>query len=348
MTPARPAAVMSNAIPANTPISVAVSRGAASDAAAHVVERSELIDRLVGIDGVNGVAHLLHERRRIVRCARQEHHRQLRRLGKRAVQHLRRLGRQGALDVADDADDPQPGPAVVDRDPGADGIGLGKELSRHRVADGGDRLAIGDVAVVDQPPAQQRNADSLKVARARRLHFGTRQPRRFNFRLAFNAHAREKSSTVVQRERAGAAGRADTAKIAKTLDELGRELRPERRRRVLAEVEGDAHADDVVGLDAGVDRLQPHHASQHQAGTDEKDEGHSNLRHYQGAAERAPSRGYGAATLLNRGRQADSARERRDRTDEHPRQHGNADGKQQNRTVERDLLRSRRELAREA
>ena len=35
------------------------------------------------------------------------------------------------------------------RDPGTYGIGLGKELARHRIADDDDRFPIGDVAVVE-------------------------------------------------------------------------------------------------------------------------------------------------------------------------------------------------------
>ena len=166
MTPARPAAVMSSAMPANTPMSVAVRRGADERRRTHLVERPELIDRLLRIDRVHGAAHLLDERCRIAGRPRQEHDRQQRRLRQRTIERLRRLRRQRAPHVADDADDPQPGSPVVGRDPRAHGIGLREELPGHRIADDRDRLAVGDVAVVEESSSQQRNADGLKIARA--------------------------------------------------------------------------------------------------------------------------------------------------------------------------------------
>ena len=130
---------------------------------------------------------------------------------------------------------------------------LREELSRHRIADDRHDLAIGDVALVEEPSAQQRNPDGLEVARRRRLHLRPRQTRGLDLWLTFDAHAGEKPAAVVQRKRPRAPRRPYAGQRLQPIAKLGQELRPLRWRRVLAEVQRDAHAEHAVGPNAGID-----------------------------------------------------------------------------------------------
>ena len=230
-----------------------------------------------------------------------------------------------------------------------DGVGLRKELAGHRVADDHDRLAVGDVAVVEQSSLDERNADGLEIARARRLHFGSGQPRRLHLRLTLNANAREKATAVVHRKRPGAAGRTDAgqalpaARSARSRTARGAPgvvyFVKFRATRMLSTLS--------VRMPASTDCSRMTLRSI-KPGADQEHERHRDLRHDERAAERASSGRYRPPAFLNRGRQADRGRAAREwRRRASPVAVAIANGEQQDRSVQRDLLRARRELARQ-
>ena len=197
-------------------------------------------------------------------------------LRERQVGHRQRLFPQRAvLAVANHADNLSPGPVrAIDADPAADRIGV-RELHRRggRVEDD-DRRPGFHVGVPEVAALHERDAERLEELRSD--HVRVDEPRVVGGRppaLALRALVRRAPPFDVEAEHAGAAaehrhpgdGRGlDAGEPAHALDRLPIELTP-LRAGVAQEIDAERRRDQLVDVDAGIDRACRLQAAHEQA-----------------------------------------------------------------------------------
>ena len=194
----------------------------------------------------------------------------------------------GELDVADDAGDLDgpPGLAVVDPQAGPDGARAGEVAPRERVADQHDGHGVGRVVNGDVAAVEERNPERPEVARSDGAVVGERRLLPVLVRPAFDQERDVRSPLRERIERRG--GNVGDARQAREprgdlLGESGDRLRV----GVAALRQRELHAQEVVGLEAGVGRLEPLQGAEQQARPDEE---HERQTHFRGDEDGARPR----------------------------------------------------------
>ena len=320
-------------------------------AGAGLGQRPEVLHRLLRVDGVDGGPHLRAQVQSVRARPHQHAGGRARPLQERSVELIRRLAVEPVVThVADDADDGEPGLAVVQRDPlfertpALPPVALGQ-----RPADDSDRDGLRVVEPRERPAGQQRHADRREVVRAddARFELGTQigvlvGPPLDGEPLLLAHLARH-------REAVGDRCRGQSGPVPQPLQHVGEKLAAALRRRVLRPVGKDLRGQHVLGIEPGIDLLQPVEAGQEQPAGDQQHEGGGHLRGGQQAAHAAPGRRVGGlrSRLLQRHRHVASSRQGRRAAEHDPGQQRQAERERQHPTVDRHLRGAGREERRE-
>ena len=190
--------------------------------------------------------------------------------------------------------------AVFDRDLLAERVASAQEAVDEDLVQDDDAGTPGAVGLGEDAPAPHRDAHRVEVARADAavLGGGTLRRRRGGFAPQHGETAA--GIFAAERKVVRDPDAADPGERFDARHELLEEPGP-RLGRVVRAGKRDIHHERSLAQETGVDALQRREAARRQAGADEQDQRHRNLRHHQGAlADGAGARAVPAGALQRR------------------------------------------------
>ena len=190
---------------------------------------------------------------------------------------LRFLVQRAFADVADDADDfvrPAPIPENFDLLP--DRVHVREILFRHRLVDQ-QHARFLHVAFVEQPAFQQRDAHRLEIGRRDHAHLHSRFLPGCGCGLPDDLESISRGETG-ERQITDRADRLHARQGGDAVLRLLEEIEDLVRLGVFLARQLRAHRQHVLGVETGLDGLQPHEAADHQAGADRARRARATLR----------------------------------------------------------------------
>ena len=233
------------------------------------------------IDALQDVSHGALPDERLARGFRDDGHHRPGGLTVRAI-HLSARGavQREVPHTLNDADDREPGIVALEAaelQALPDRILAAPEQLRRRPADDDDLLAVADVVLVEIPPAEERNAERVKVAGARHAEVGAAGLTGLGRRASFD-HESAPRVRAAQRQMVDRTDRSNARQRRDAFSDASTEAGTHRRTERVGLREGHLHRQHVRRVHAGLHLEQSAQASQHQSGAAQDNDGEPQFR----------------------------------------------------------------------